>query len=239
MQTADRRRMRAAIAVSLIAHVLVLGVAAVQSPTLFVPREDAGPPEPVIPILLMPRMPPPADGTPAPAPIRLHQRALRPLADEPDRPPPVTIPSQPPASPAPLPGPVAIEAAPAEVQQKADVRAALQGLTGCRDPDAPGLTAEQRDRCRQRLAAGAKDAPYLGSGISAEKQRALAAAGARKDAAMRQREAPLASGLSRPFVEPSDYDGEPYLGGAGVSALGQVSYPPSKNAAKKLEPLRP
>ena len=191
MQTAARRRTTWAIAASLIAHALVLGVAAVQAPTLFVPQEETGPPEPIIPILLMPRTPPPADGTPAPSPIRLHQRALRPLPDEQDRPPPVVIPQAPPATPAPPPGPVTTEAVPAEVQQKADVRTALQGLIGCRDPDSPGLTPEQRDRCRQRLAVGSKDAPYLGSGASAAKQQLLTAAGAKKEADYKYSRAPL------------------------------------------------
>ena len=187
MQTANRRRTTWAIAASLLAHALVLGVAAVQSPTLLLPREEAGPPEAIIPILLLPRVPPPAPGAQAPAPIRLHQRVQRlPLSELPVA--PLPVPEAPPIPvPPPPAGPVALGAPPAETQQKTDVRAALQGLVGCRDPDAPGLTRDQRAKCQQRLAAGAKDAPFLGTGLSAEKQGLLAAAGARKEADARYR----------------------------------------------------
>ena len=49
----------------------------------------------------------------------------------------------------------------------------------------------------------------------------------------------MTTSLSKPFVEPSDYDGEPYITGSGSSALGQVTYPPAKKAAKKLGRLPP
>ena len=49
----------------------------------------------------------------------------------------------------------------------------------------------------------------------------------------------MSSSLSKPFVEPSDYDGEPYITGSGASAIGQVTYPPDKKAAKKLGRLPP
>ena len=191
MKTANRRRTTWAIAASLLAHAVVLTVAGLQAPTLFVPQEPAGPPEAVIPILLIPRVPPPAPGAQAPSPIRLHQRALRvppealPVAALP-------VPIDPPTPvPRPPPGPVTLAPSPAEVQQKVDVRAALQGLMGCRDPDAPGLTRDQRDKCRERLATGAKEAPFLGSGLSADKQQLLTAAGAKKDADYKYTRAPV------------------------------------------------
>ena len=58
-------------------------------------------------------------------------------------------------------------------------------------------------------------------------------------AAIRAKEAPMTSSLSKPFVDPSDYDGEPYITGSGASAIGQVTYPPDKKAAKKLGRLPP
>src|SRR5437879_3912157 len=62
MQTAGRRRATWTIAVSVAAHVLVLAILATQRPTLRMPAESSGPPEPIIPILLMPRTPPPPQG---------------------------------------------------------------------------------------------------------------------------------------------------------------------------------
>lgn len=193
MQTANRRRTTWAIAASLLAHAVVLTVAGLQAPTLFIPQEPAGPPEAVIPILLFPRTPPAAPGAQAPSPIRLHQRALRVApADLPVA--PLPVPAAPPIPVAPPPpGPVVVAPSPAEAQQKVDVRAALQGLMGCRDPDAAGLTRDQRDKCRLRLAAGAKDAPFLGSGLSADKQQLLTAAGARKDADYKYTRAPISA----------------------------------------------
>lgn len=195
MQGASRRRTTWAIVASLLAHAVVLTVAAVQSPTLTIPYEPPSPPEPIIPILLMPRAPPPADGAPAPSPIRLHQRAPRvPTADLPVAPLPVPATPPTPVPPTP-PGPVTVGPGPAEAQQKLDVRAALQGLVGCRDPDAAGLTRAQRDKCQERLAAGAKDAPFLGTGVGAEKQQLMAAAGAKKDAEVKYRRSQGPAGL--------------------------------------------
>src|SRR5436309_1884409 len=79
MQTARRRRTTWAIAASALAHVAVLIVALLQRPTLPLPADEAGPPEPIIPILLLPRTPPPlaAAGARQPSAVRLHRRALR------------------------------------------------------------------------------------------------------------------------------------------------------------------
>jgi hypothetical protein len=160
----------------------VLTVAAVQSPTLLIPQEEAGPPEAIIPILLMPRAPPPAPGAQAPSPIRLHQRALRappeslPVA-------PLAVPVTPPTPvPPPPPGPVTLAPSPAEAQQKTDVRAALQGLVGCADPDAAGLTQAQRQKCQERLAANAKNTPFVGLGLASDKLKDLDVTAAHKEA---------------------------------------------------------
>ncbi len=63
---------------SIIAHLAVAIVVLLQKPMLTVREQERGPPEAVIPILIMPRTPPPAAGRLAqPAPIRLHRRPQR------------------------------------------------------------------------------------------------------------------------------------------------------------------
>ena len=171
MSTATRRRTTWAIAASLIAHAVVLTIAAVQSPTLYRAARDGGPargdhsdPAPA---------PHPAagPGAQAPSPIRLHQRAPRFAAAEPPIAPlPAPPPTATPAPPTP-PGPVTVTPNPAAEIERGEVRAALQGLVGCRNPDAAGLTAAQRAKCDERLAAGAEDAPSLGLGVSGDKRR--------------------------------------------------------------------
>src|SRR5947209_6576895 len=97
MPAAKRGRRIAAVAVSGAVHLLVLAALALHAPTLSIPNEPGGPPEPIIPLLLMPRLPPPvASAGAAPGPIRLHRRQLRPIPPDlpvaplpvPERPPP-------------------------------------------------------------------------------------------------------------------------------------------------------
>jgi len=187
MQTASRRRASWAIGVSVIAHVAVLVVLALQRPTLRMALEQAGPPPAIIPILLMPRTPPPTAGkqTP-PTPIRLHRRPQRFIP--PDAP---VAPIAPPAPPAPAsaapprPGPVVIHPAPLPAGPTGDVRTALrQGAPGCANQLAVGLNRAERDLCDEKLGKGAKDAPYLeaGLGMSAGKKALLDAAAAAKEA---------------------------------------------------------
>ena len=186
MQTARRRRTSWAIGVSVIAHVAVLVVLALQSPTLRAPLEQAGPPPAIIPILLMPRTPPPTAGRPTPpTPIRLHRRPQRFIP--PDAPvAPIAAPSPPaPAAAPPRPAPVAVHPAPLPAGPTGDVRTALrQGAPGCANQLAAGLNHAERDLCEERLGKGARDAPYLeaGLGMSAGKKALLDAAAAAKEA---------------------------------------------------------
>src|SRR4051812_38780827 len=84
MARGRRHRASWTLAASVAAHLAVLTVVALQRPTLTVPVEAAGPPEAIIPVLLMPRTPPPASapGGARPTPVRLHQRTLRKLPPE-------------------------------------------------------------------------------------------------------------------------------------------------------------
>jgi hypothetical protein len=237
MTTARRRRYAIrAIALSAVVHAAVLTVLWFQRPSLPADLEPAGPPEAIIPVLILPRAPPPAAGAAAPAPIRLHRRSQR-FAAEPTPVAPLQVPepktpsqAQAPAAPSPVP--------PAPLTS--EVRASLRlGRVGCANADALNLTRAEREACDEQFASGAKDAPFIAPAMSAAKRAELQAAGARKDALMRARETPLGVGNAPRTPEPQDYDGEPYITGAGASALGQVTYPPSKRAAKKLQRLPP
>jgi hypothetical protein len=193
MQTATRRRTTWAIGASLIAHLAVGVFLLVQHPTLQMRESAMGPPQAIIPILLMPKTPPPADGKIAPSqPIRLHRRP------QPFVPPDVTpapiAPPTPPAAPAAPPAPKAVPAlhpAPMPEGPKGEVRTVLrQSAVGCANPNAVGLTRAERDVCDEHLGKGAKDAAFTGLGLSAEKQRLLDAAGARKESDYRYKHAP-------------------------------------------------
>jgi hypothetical protein len=209
MQTARRRRTTWAIAASVIAH-LAVGVLLVrQHPVLVTPLGESGPPEPIIPILIMPKTPPPA-GAHAPAPIRLHRRP------QPFLPPEVeAAPIAPPAPAAPAPtaptrGPVALHPSPLPEGPKTETRTALrQSLVGCANAEAVGLNRAEREHCDEVLGKGAKTTAFAGLGLSPEKQRLFDAAAARKEADYRYKhggvppvnptigEAPTAEDLGR------------------------------------------
>ena len=53
------------------------------------------------------------------------------------------------------------------------------------------------------------------------KRALLDQAAAAKDAAVRSKEAPLTTSLSKPFVEPSGYEGEPYITGPALPPSGR------------------
>lgn len=230
------RRNFSVMAVSTAAHGVVLMLLALHAPDLRVPQDESRPPQAVIPVLLMPRTPPPAPGAAQPRAIRLHRRPQR-LGAEPTPVKPLHVPART-ATAAPPAPPVAGEAPPPTLT--GEMRATLRlGPLGCANADVLKLTREEREACDEQLARGARDAPWFPPGRTAAKRAALQAEGARKDALVRAKEAPLGPGIQKPFVEASDYDGEPYQSGAGVSAVGQASHPASKRAAKKLGPLRP
>lgn len=231
MPTARRRRTTSAIALSAVVHAVVLTYVWLQRPTLPEVLEPRGAQEAIIPILILPRTPPRAAGQ-APAPIRLHRRPQR-FAAEPPPVAPLPVPEPKPA--ASQPGPAPSSATP-PAPLTANVRNALRlGPLGCANAEVLGLSRAEREKCDEQLAAGAKSAPY----IPGAKRPDLAAAAAQKEARVRAQEAPLGTGLTPRTPPPADYDGEPNITGSGASALGQVTYPPSKRAAKKLQPLPP
>jgi hypothetical protein len=168
MPGARRRRDAFAIALSAGFHLVVLTVLALQAPVLRIPEEPSGPPQPIIPLLLLPRVPPPASSAARPAPIRLHRRRQA-FATPPI--PPLPVPPSAESHPAAAPGPVVTHPAPLPEGPKGDVRAALRASpVGCANPDAVGLNRAERDYCNEVMGKGAKTAPFLGLGLARDKQ---------------------------------------------------------------------
>jgi hypothetical protein len=170
MQTASRRRTTWAIAASALAHVAVLVLALLERPTLPPQASESGPPQAVIPVLILPRATlSPAGGAARPGEVRLHRRPQR--ADQrpsPAEPLPVApLPAAPsPAKPAEAakPSAVAAEGQPgAPSAPGPDLRAALRhGVAGCANLGAVGMTRAEREACDDQLARGVGQAPVLG-----------------------------------------------------------------------------
>ena len=167
MQTAWRRRTTWAIAASVLAHVGVLGGVVLQRHTLLVPPDEAaGPPIPIIPLLLLPRTPPvAARGTQPPGAVRLHRRPQRPddAGAQPVAPlvaPSNLAPNR--AGDAPIATATAQTPAAAVGPPAPDLRAALRhGAAGCANLNALGMSRADRERCDDQLAHGAASAPFL------------------------------------------------------------------------------
>ncbi len=183
-----RGRIYLVAAVSVVLHAGLLILVATHAPRLFSPPVASGPPEPIIPILILPRTPPrqTAAGL-TPAPIRLHRRPQR-FAPS-DLPVAPLVVSQPePQRPAvgPAPRPVAL---PASRDATAEgVGRALRGRLGCANLAA--LTRAERQACEDRLASGARDAAFPGLGLEGGKAAGFEAEAARKAADQRYRSAP-------------------------------------------------
>jgi hypothetical protein len=190
-----RRAGAAAIVVSAAAHLLLLAVIAVQAPRLRIPEEAAGPPLPIIPLLLVPRLPPSASAA-RPEPLRLHRRLRRNETPPPIA--PLPVPAAPASAEPSRPGPVAVHPAPLPDSPKSELRATLRASPiGCANPDAVGLTRAEREACNDQLGKGAKTAAFPGLGLSAAKQAAFDEAAAHKETCRAYRAAPGMGGQPR------------------------------------------
>lgn len=174
--TQTRRGTRWAIAASVVVHLCVLTALLLQRWTLDLPPDElAGPPEPIIPVLLVPHAPVGArGGSLATGKLRLHQRRLR--AEAPPLPSaarPLLVPQDQPkaatsaalsARPQSAAEPTA--GAPSEPGPPGpDLRLALRhGPVGCANAAAVGMNREERQRCEDRLGAGAKHEAVLAEG---------------------------------------------------------------------------
>lgn len=197
MAAARRGRRIGAIAVSAVVHGVLLTALALHAPTLFVPYEPPGPPEPIIPVLLTPRLPPAAtEPGVTPGPIRLHRRRLRFMPRELPVP-PLRVPDKPQEAPARRPAVLH----PAPLPQggpKEELRTTLRrSAIGCANPQAAGLTRAEREACEEQLGRGAGAAPFTGLGLGGAQRQVLDRAAARKEAERRYREAPPPAGLSQ------------------------------------------
>lgn len=184
--SAMRRRRSIAIAVgSGTAHALVLTLIAMHAPRLLIPAIESGPPQAIIPILIVPRVPSPATaaGT-RPTEIRLHRRPQR-AVDIPTDVKPLITPRPEARRPA-LPEDPA-NGAPASQPEPLTVnaRTALRGRVGCANAAAVGLTRAEREACEDQFAAGASSAAFRGLGLERGKADALGRAGARREADFR------------------------------------------------------
>jgi hypothetical protein len=198
MRKARGRGYAAATVLSLAVHVVVLAVAWVQAPKLVAPQEDAGPPEPIIPVLILPVTPPlPPGSKEKPRPIRLHRRQLHPELG----PPPEMIPlvaekaEAPPAAAAPR-APVQPRIT-VEPSPRSQIGAMLRrSAVGCANPAL--LSPEEREACLAKLGRGAHETPYLPPAMDAAKQSALQAEAAARDRAIREREGSIPAGVAAP-----------------------------------------
>jgi hypothetical protein len=203
MRTAKLRRTTVIIAASVLLHAGVLTVLVLHAPTLRrpVPEGDAGPPHPIIPILLAPRASPPgSDGETEE--IRLHRRQVRPRELPAHVRPLITEGVLEAPAPREAAAPAAAPGPPRPAEPSVDIGRIIRSSNlGC--TDISKLTREQREACDERLGAGARDAPFLGLGLTSDKARMLGEAAARKDAEVRYRRAPPTSGVlvgSRPSI---------------------------------------
>ena len=178
MSSARRSRSIGIAAASLAVHGALLTLVALHAPRLIAPPVASGPPNAVIPVLIVARIPPPHTSRNTPAtPLRLHRRPQR-FADDTLPIAPLIVPAVDAARPAPVDTPRSTSGQPAQDALTANVRTALRSRVGC---DSPTLTKAERDGCLERLGAGAGDAPFLGLGVERSKAGELAAAAARRE----------------------------------------------------------
>lgn len=178
MASAHRGRSIVIAAASIVVHGLLLTLVALHAPRLISPPVASGPPDAVIPVLIVAKIPPPHASRNAQAtPIRLHRRPQR-FADEVLPIAPLIVPTAEPDRPAPADTRRSTGGQPAQDALAANVRGALRSRVGC---DSPGLTRAERDACLERFGAGARDAPFLGLGVERGKASELAAAAARRE----------------------------------------------------------
>ncbi len=191
MARTDRRTLPFVVAASGLVHLGVLVLLAIAHPTL---RQAEAPP--VFEVQVAPlHVPSPLGEQPAPRrlidpPIR-PSRALR-LQDAPEVAPLFTplapdLPAAPPTPAFALPAPVA-PAAPSVS------RALRLSPVGCANLQL--LTKAERERCLERLGAGARDAPFYEPPMSRDKRSAFDEAADRKQAYRKYKEANLPTGVS-------------------------------------------
>lgn len=179
MGAAGGSRTYGIVAASVAAHAVLATLLVLNAPRLRTPVLQSGPPEAIIPILIMPRTPPPsALSGAAPTQVRLHRRTTR-FSDQPPAIAPLAAPPQQhaPARPA-TPGPKTITPPSPDDALAVNARNALRGKLGC---DSQTLSRAEREACMDRFADAARDAPFVGLGVNRDKAAGLDAAAARRE----------------------------------------------------------
>jgi hypothetical protein len=205
-----------AVGLSLAAHAVLLTAAWLHAPKLVRPVEDAGPPQPIIPVLILPHSPPPRPGSgEKPKPIRLHRRNLHPELPPPAGMPPLVATPAPPAPPARPSAHAAlrprITVQPTPAGQMA--RILRKSPIGC--ANLAILSRDDRQACLARLGRGAAEAPYLARALGREKRAAFEAAAAAHERAVRQSEGSLPAGVAAPGADSgASYRNKPLSGPA-------------------------
>lgn len=199
MARAHPSRTYGIVAASLAGHAILVTLLVLHAPRLQIPEPPSGPPEAVIPVLILPRTPPPAAQPGAkPTPVRLHRRPQR-FSDQhlPVAPLITPLPEATAERPAAQPGPRVLTLPSSQDALAVNARNALRSRLGC---DSPSLSRAERESCLERFAAGAGDAPVLGLGMDRDKAAELARAAARREAGYNYRRdisppAPASSGV--------------------------------------------
>lgn len=198
--TRRSRKRYGIVAASVAAHAVVLGLIALHAPRLHAPpAPPSGPPEPIIPVLIMPRaIPPAAEGGSAPAELRLHRRRTR-FSDEELPVAPLIAPteSRPAERPADSAGPRTLPLPRYEDTLADNARKALRGRLNC---DSATLTRAEREGCEDRFASGGRDAPFQGLGLDRDRDRELGAAASKREQAFRYRRSDPAASPLQPGV---------------------------------------
>jgi len=215
MPAAHRSRNAGIVAASLAVHIAVIAVLALHAPRLRIPAAESGPPEAIIPVLIMPRAPPPAAAPGSkPAPIRLHRRPQR-FTLEPLPVNPLIAPETEQASKAAAaPGPRVLTMPSSQDAVAANARKALRGRLGCSSANLLSLSRAEREACEDALAAGGKQADFPGLGLDRDKAAGLAAAAARREADYKYKR-------NIPQATPGGAPSSSLPGGSGASDLGR------------------
>lgn len=186
-----RRTLPIVIAVSGLAHLGVLALLAFAHPTLRQALTPAVFEVQVVPLYV------PSPRSEQPAPKRLVDQPIRPrraLRSEEDSSMAPLVTPLAPRTAGPSEAPAATLPAPAAPVGPAPGAALRLSPVGCSNPQL--LTRAERERCLERLGAGARDAPFYEPPISRDKRRAFDEAAARKQAYRKYKEANLPTGVS-------------------------------------------
>ncbi len=236
MHRAWRRLRSWVISTSIVAHLGLIAAADLHRSTLTISIDPGGPPQAIIPWLMLPQ-PPSGHGVKL-APIALHRRPHQSGVYETPIAPIQALAIKPTESPQPVQMPPSASQLTLLPAATPDALRATPGTKlGCRVRGILSLTREERSVWMERPGRGAREETYLAAAISADKQAPLEAAGAAKMARK------LTAARALPGAAPDtgkaelqDDSGQPDVA---TNAVATPLHPPSMRAAKRLGRLPP